>query len=150
MSFSWKLPNPKGAGVCLGLWEFATFRGQRPSVYPRQPADAADPRGFQSRAKIATTADHDDTAIVGQKLGVMGKVHVSEHFQNDVHAAVVCRSQNFFLISGFAVIENLMRPLSLVPRTIRPMARAIWSAAMPTPPLAPCTSAVSEACAFAE
>ena len=35
------------------------------------------------------------------------------HFQNDVHAAVARRLQNFFLISGFAVIEDLMRPLPL-------------------------------------
>jgi hypothetical protein len=54
-----------------------------------------------------------------------------EHFQNEAHAAVVHRFQNFFLISGFAVIENLMRPSRLaisrpfgvptVARTFRPL-----------------------------
>ena len=38
---------------------------------------------------------------------------VREHFQNDVYAAVARRLQNFFLISGFAVIEDLMRTLPL-------------------------------------
>ena len=60
---------------------------------------------------LATTADHDDSTIVGQKFRVMGEVHVREHFQNDVHAAVVCRLPNFFLMSGLAVIENLMDPV---------------------------------------
>ena len=43
----------------------------------------------------------------------MAEVHLGEHFQNDVYAAVARRLQNFFLISRFAVIEDLMRPLSL-------------------------------------
>ena len=43
----------------------------------------------------------------------MAEVHVGEHFQNDVYAAVARRLQNFFLISGFAVIEDLMRTLPL-------------------------------------
>src|SRR5207248_658272 len=37
-----------------------------------------------------------------------------------------------------------------VPKTVSPMARAICTLALPTPPLAPCTSTVSDACAFAE
>src|SRR6516165_8365670 len=68
-------------------------------------------RGVDS--DLAATADHDDSAIAGQKFCVVGQIHVREHFQNDVHAAVVRRLENFFLISGFAVIENLMSPLPL-------------------------------------
>jgi hypothetical protein len=37
----------------------------------------------------------------------------SEHFQNDVHASIARRLQNLVLISGFAMIENLMRSLAL-------------------------------------
>ena len=62
---------------------------------------------------LTATADHDDAAIIGQKLRVMDEVHVGEHFQNDVYAAVARHLQNFFLISRFAVIENLMCPSRL-------------------------------------
>src|SRR5262249_46241016 len=62
---------------------------------------------------LAATADHDDAAIIGQEFRVVREIHVGEHFENNVHATVVRRLQNFFLISGFAVIENLMRPLLL-------------------------------------
>ena len=98
--------------------------------------------------------------FLAQELRVVGEIHVGEHFQNYIHAAVARRMQNLFLISGSAVVENLVRPLSLgdfqafwctcSAKDLQPMARAIWRAAVPTPPLAPCTRAVSEACAFAE
>ena len=84
---------------------------------------------------LATIADHNHAAIIGQKLRVVGEIYVGEHFQNNVHAASVRRLQNFFLISGFVVIEDLIRTLSpgyfrtfgvpAVPKTFRPMARAI-------------------------
>ena len=51
--------------------------------------------------------------LFGQLSGVVGKVYVGEHLKNNVHAAVARRLQNFILISRFAVIENLMRPLPL-------------------------------------
>jgi len=89
-----------------------------------------------------------------------GQVHVGEHFENDVHTAAARGFQDFFLITRLAVIENLMRTFPLceveafcvpaVPKMVRPMARAICTAALPTPPLAPCTSTLSEACASAE
>ena len=43
----------------------------------------------------------------------MREVYVCERLQNDVHAAVIRGLQNFVLISGFAVIKDRMRTLSL-------------------------------------
>ena len=43
----------------------------------------------------------------------MGGVYVGEHFQNYVHTAVAGRLQDFFLVSRFPAIEDLMRALAL-------------------------------------
>ena len=51
--------------------------------------------------------------LFSQDFRVVGEVRVREHFQNDVHASVASRLQNFFLIPGFAMIEDSMRTLPL-------------------------------------
>ena len=118
----------------LGEWQFLANYGAQGAVFETCKDPGVDVRLFGRRnsperepanrsaaphqltgidGDLAATADHDDAAIIGQKFGVVGEVYVGEHLQNDVHAAVARRLQNFFLISGFAVIEDLMRPLLL-------------------------------------
>src|SRR5215471_1563793 len=165
----------------LGEWQFLAHDGAQRAIFEPRNESGVDVRLFggcnvpkRERANrgaahhkftridgdLAPIANNDHAPIFGQKFCVVGEIYVGEHFENDVHSAVACRFQNFFLISGFMVIENLVRSLSLcysrpvgvpaVPKIMRPILRAICTAAIPTPPLAPCTRTVSEACAFAE
>src|SRR5208282_4674982 len=61
---------------------------------------------------FAAVADDDDSAVGSEQLYVVRKIHVGEHFQDDVHAAAPSSFHDFIEIAGFAVIENLMSPFA--------------------------------------
>ena len=84
------------------------------NVPKREPANRGTAHHKFTRidGDLAPIANNDHAPISGQKFCVVGKIHVGEHFENNVHSAIVGRFQNFLLISGLAVIENLVRPLT--------------------------------------
>src|SRR5262249_11544046 len=118
----------------LGEWQFLAHDGAQRAIFEPRNESGVDVRLFggcnvpkRERANrgaahhkftriggdLPPIANNDHAPIFGQKFCVVGEIHVGEHFENDVHSAVACRFQNFFLISGFMVIENLVRSLSL-------------------------------------
>jgi hypothetical protein len=118
----------------IGEWQFLANHGTQGAVFEtgknpgvdvrlfswcnspqREPANrgAAPHQLTGIDGDLAATPDHDDAPVVRQKFCVVREVYVCEHLQNNVHAAVDRGLQNFVLISGFAVIKDRMRPLSL-------------------------------------
>src|SRR6202140_5878807 len=63
-------------------------------------------------ADLAAIANDDHTAIRGEKFQIGRKVHVGQHFKNNVHTAAAGCPQYLFLITRLAVFENLMRALA--------------------------------------
>ena len=98
-------------------------------------------------------SDHHHAPSRRQELQVSAQVHVGEHLQNHVHAPAGREANDLVLIAFHPMVEDVVRALTqreiaslvgpAVPMTVIPMARAVWTAAIPTPPLAPWTRSVS-------
>src|SRR5712691_12207116 len=91
---------------------FVFFRGSNTPQRESADGSAASHEFSRIDGDLAAVADDDDAASRGEELQVVGKVHVGEHFKNDVQAASSRCFQNLFLITRFAVIKNLMRPFA--------------------------------------
>src|SRR5213079_155650 len=114
-----------------------------------------------ARIDLHTTATPDDrhASALRENGEIFAEVHVCEQFHNHVNAAAAGRLHDLFEMVGRAMIEHFVRALfarelessslPAVPNTRRPRARASCTAAVPTPPLAPCISTVSPGCASA-
>ena len=59
----------------------------------------------------APAADDHHPAVAGQDLQVTAQVDVGQHFQDDVHAAVLRKFHGFLQITLLAVVQDVMRPL---------------------------------------
>ena len=123
------------------------------SVTPRMSAS----RAIVSRGLISTgpaVADHRYATFLRQHGQIAREVLVRQQLDDHVDALALCQLHQLVQISFGRVIERrATRSLLLhqldssslpaVPITIIPAARASCTAAVPTPPLAPCTSTVS-------
>ena len=58
---------------------------------------------------FAAIADDNDAAVGGEEFHVGGKIYVGEHFEDDVYSATAGRFHDFVGVSGFGVIESLVR-----------------------------------------
>jgi hypothetical protein len=106
----------------------------------------------QSRVEVdgAAVADDRDAPAHGEGAEVLLEIHVCQHLEDDVDALAARELDHLVEVAGRCVVEDVVgavsatifRPFSVpaVPMTVSPRARASWTAAMPTPPLAPCTS----------
>ena len=68
------------------------------------------PRG---NGDVAAAADNDHATHLREHFQIAAKIHVGQHFQNDVHAAAGGAFFYFVLAIGFRMIERLMRALTL-------------------------------------